>query len=88
MSMWQLFLLFFPSLSHHQQRQWRRKEVIEWGPNDETIKYNEYKKYIYKPELSADWDQEITTVNPIVAVSIYLSIVPATTQAGHFAFAI
>lgn len=49
--------------------QWRRKEVIEWGPEDETIKYNEYKKYIYKPELSDDWDQEITTINPVVAVS-------------------
>jgi len=47
--------------------QWRRKEVIEWGPADETVKYHEYKKYIYKPELSDDWDQEITTVNPIVA---------------------
>lgn len=55
-------------------RQWRRKEVIEWGPGDETIKYNEFKKYIFKPELSEDWDQEITTINPVVAVSVFISL--------------
>ena len=50
--------------------QWRRKEVISWGENDETITYNEFKKYIFKPDLSDDWDQEITTINPVVAVSL------------------
>lgn len=49
--------------------QWRRKEVLEWGPNDETVIYNEYKKYIYKADLSQNWDEEITTINPVVAVS-------------------
>ena len=53
--------------------QWRRKEVVDWGPNDETIIYNEFKKYIFKPELSDDWDQEITTINPVVAVSVLLA---------------
>ena len=51
--------------------QWRRKEVIEWGPGQSTVKYYEYKKYMYKPELSGmDWDEPITTVNPVVAVSV------------------
>lgn len=44
--------------------------MINWGQEGETVKYYEYKKYYFKPELSADWDQDIVTVNPIVAVSI------------------
>ena len=62
-----------PSNETNMKRQWRHKEVIEWGPEDETIKYNEFKKYIFKPELSDDWDQEITTINPVVAVSLHSS---------------
>lgn len=58
--------------------QWRRKEVVDWGVNDETVIYNEFKKYIFKPELSDDWDQEITTINPVVAVSHTLRIIFAS----------
>ncbi|KAI1296612.1 Scavenger receptor class B member 1 [Halotydeus destructor] len=48
--------------------QWRRKEVIEWRPEDDTVKYYEYKKYLYRPDLSTgEWDMDITVVNPVVA---------------------
>ena len=58
--------------STNHRRQWRNKEVISWGQEGETVKYYEYKKYFFKPELSADWDQDIITVNPIVAVSKFV----------------
>lgn len=72
-------LCFSSLLPVNINRQWRHKEVIEWGPNDETVIYNEFKKYIFKPELSDDWDQEITTINPVVAVSI-IPLIPSMRQ--------
>lgn len=50
--------------------QWRSKKVLLWSPNYDRVRYYEYRAYHLDPANTVgSLDDEITVINPFVAVS-------------------